>query len=51
MSGNHNDENKTGLTEYPVTIDQLQPSVFIRITGFFRAGPTFFDEFNELSRH
>jgi HD-GYP domain-containing protein (c-di-GMP phosphodiesterase class II) len=27
------DEHRTRLTEYPVTIDQLQPGVFIRITG------------------
>jgi len=28
----HNDEGRT-VTEYPVTIDQLQLGVFIRITG------------------
>lgn len=32
MTDKH-DENRAGLTEYPVTIDQLQPGVFIRITG------------------
>jgi hypothetical protein len=29
----HNGEFQIGVTEYPVTIDQLQPGVFIRITG------------------
>ncbi len=33
MNDDHNDKNRTGVTEYPVTIDQLQPGVFIRITG------------------
>ena len=32
MTDKH-DEHRTRLTEYPVTIDQLQPGVFIRITG------------------
>ncbi|MGO9951105.1 MAG: HD-GYP domain-containing protein [Dissulfurispiraceae bacterium] len=33
MVENQAEDSKSNVTEYPVTIDQLQPGVFIRLTG------------------
>ncbi len=50
MTDKH-DEHRTGVTEYPVTIDQLRPGVFIRITGLsWRHHPFFMNSFKISSK-